>query len=161
MATTNIVIRNVLKTTQVYGDFVSNPVAFVFQGFTGLENINGIAVGDISVIPHIGNRVKFETVSTYTSGTEWTIPNNYLGKFVEGSYTFYVVFGFIDSSGYRLTTVGTCGNDITLTVNVATVPVKLYNCKVDALPIRLDCLPGDATTIFNLVGQPAGEVLIS
>lgn len=161
MSTTNIIIRSVLKNTQSYIDYAGKVVAFVFKGFTGLVSINTIPIASIATVPNVNGRVKFETVVTYTpSGTEWMVPGNNLGKFTVDSDTFYVVFGYVNASGYINSTAGTCGTDITLVIDNDYIPEELTNCKVDALPSRSDCSPIDATSIYQIVGYDPGVIPI-
>lgn len=143
MPSTNIVVKNILKGTRAYSQFSGKPIAFTFKSFASLIAINSIDIDDelelIEMVPNVGSRVKLETVSYYTDQNEWTIAENNLGKFTYNDEDYFVVFGYIDINGYKEEIPGTCGMDITLTVDDDDIPSGLTGVSLTGLSSVSSC----------------------
>lgn len=166
---TEIIIRNILDNTVTNGKgkyeaFKNQYIAFIFKSFPGLLGVNGILLNDITssssniqIVSNI-NRIYFETLNiSWTILTE--LPSPYVAKYIYNSETYIVVFGTINGNGIPNNTIGTCGADVTLSVNENNIPSSLYSCRLDAKPIRSDCNP--VSSLYSLGGSLVpGEVPI-
>lgn len=103
----NISLKNILKSGTEYSEFKNRYCAFIFRldgvlDKYSITSINNVTIGDISSLTMpIDAEPGFYFNKTFL--TDGSFPKNgltkYLGKFNDGTYDYYVVFGFFNNLG--------------------------------------------------------------